>query len=122
MQIFNRSNTRNTGTLKMLTSSLLVGGGNVPGAGISLQVSTVPVNSEQPLHRHEPEQCYYILAGEGLMTVDSDQARLVAGDAVHVPSNALHGIKNTGTGPLEYLTANAPAFEPEYEKRLWPEG
>ncbi len=25
-----------------------------------MQISEVPVGSEQPIHNHEPEQCYYI--------------------------------------------------------------
>ena len=42
------------------------------------------------------------------------------GDAIFVPSNATHGIKNTGNNTLTYLTANQ-AFGKQREEELWPE-
>ncbi len=119
MKVFNKGNACHTGSLETLRSYMLIGGRNVEGTGISIQISYIPVNSEQPIHHHEPEQCYYIIRGEGLMTIDDDRENVRAGDAVHIPSNRKHGIKNTGNEPLEYLTANSPAFERGYEAGLW---
>ncbi len=72
------------------------------------------------MHSHDPEQCYYIIKGKGLMVIDGETSEVGAGDAVHIPSRIRHGIKNTGSVALEYLTANAPAFDADYENRLWP--
>jgi mannose-6-phosphate isomerase-like protein (cupin superfamily) len=121
MEIFNKDNTRNTGSLEILKSYMLIGSRNVKDAGISIQISYIPVNSGQPIHSHEPEQCYYIISGNGLMSIDNDEEYVNAGDAVHIPSGKKHGIRNVGTDALQYLTANSPAFSEEYESRLWPE-
>ncbi|HVN97705.1 MAG TPA: cupin domain-containing protein [Syntrophorhabdaceae bacterium] len=92
---------------------------NSTAQDLSLQVSEIPVGSEQPLHVHAPEQCYYIIRGKGLMTVEEETREVSAGNAVYIPSNKRHGIRNTGNEVLEYLTANSPAFEHDYETRLW---
>ena len=54
------------------------------------------------------------------MIIEDEREYVNPGDAVHIPSNSLHGIKNVGDETLEYITANAPAFDEEYEKKLWP--
>jgi mannose-6-phosphate isomerase-like protein (cupin superfamily) len=120
MVICNKNNSYSTGDLATLTSYMLVGRRNVKGAGISVQISFIPVDSEQPVHSHEPEQVYYIIRGEGLMIIEDEREHVCAGDAVFIPGNKKHGILNKGKEILEYLTANAPAFDEEYESRLWP--
>ena len=73
------------------------------------------------MHSHEPEQCYFILEGDGLMTVENETQHVAAGDCIFVPSNHLHGLKNTGPSTLRYFSAAAPSFGGEKElKVLWP--
>jgi mannose-6-phosphate isomerase-like protein (cupin superfamily) len=120
VKIFDRSNSKNTGALPIITSWMLISPQNSGAQNLSLQISEVPVGSEQPLHAHGPEQCYYIIKGRGLMTIEEETREVSAGNVVYIPSNKLHGIMNTGNEVLEYLTANSPAFEREYEDRLWP--
>jgi mannose-6-phosphate isomerase-like protein (cupin superfamily) len=120
MKIFNKHNTYNTGDLEVLKSYMLIGSQNVRNTQISLQISYIPVNSEQPIHQHKPEQCYYIIRGKGLMIIENEQIPVNPGDAIHIPSDKKHGIKNVGDETLEYLTANSPAFDPNYENKLWP--
>ena len=120
MKIFNRGNARNTGNLPMLSSWMLIGARNSPARAISVQISEIPVGSEQPVHNHAPEQCYYIIRGKGLMVIEEESAEVFAGDAIHIPSNRKHGIKNLGDDVLEYLTVNSPMFEEQYENDLWP--
>jgi mannose-6-phosphate isomerase-like protein (cupin superfamily) len=120
MEIFNRDNSKNTGQLPILTSWMLIGPKNSSTQNLSIQISEVPIRSEQPIHQHEPEQCYYIIKGKGLMTIEDESKEVTSGDAVYIPSNANHGIKNIGDEVLKYLTANAPVFSEEYENRLWP--
>lgn len=122
MEIFNRSNSKNTGNLPSLKSWMLIGSRNSAAPAISMQISEIPAGSEQPMHAHAPEQCYYVIRGKGLMTIEDETREVHAGDAVHIPSNKRHGIKNIGETALEYLTANSPAFTKEYEDRLWPSG
>jgi mannose-6-phosphate isomerase-like protein (cupin superfamily) len=120
MEIFNKGNSKNTGQLTTLRSWMLVSPQNSTTKSISMQVSDIPVGSEQPVHNHAPEQCYYIIKGKGLMIMEDDTREVNAGDAVYIPSNMKHGIKNIGNEVLEYLTANSPAFSKQYEDNLWP--
>ena len=119
MKVYNKNNSYNTGDLKVLESHMLIGSRNVPEAAISIQISVIPVNSEQDVHSHSPEQCYYIIRGKGMMIIEDEECVVRAGDAIYIPANKKHGIKNTGEKELEYLTANTPAFSNEYEEKLW---
>jgi mannose-6-phosphate isomerase-like protein (cupin superfamily) len=120
MEVFNRANSKNTGSLQILTSWMLISPQNTSTGNISIQVSEIPVGSEQPVHNHGPEQCYYIIKGKGLMILEGETREVGEGDAIYIPSNKKHGIKNAGTVALEYLTANSPAFDKEHEDTLWP--
>jgi mannose-6-phosphate isomerase-like protein (cupin superfamily) len=120
MKIFNRDNSNNTGSLKILSSWILISPQNTASQNLSLQISEIPIGSEQPIHNHEPEQCYYIIKGKGLMLIENESQKVKAGDAIFIPSNFRHGIKNMGNEILEYITANAPAFSKDYEAALWP--
>jgi len=120
MEIFNKGNSKNTGQLPILSSWMLISPQNSSARGISVQISEIPVSSAQPMHNHDPEQCYYIIKGSGLMIIEDETRQVSAGDAVYIPSNKKHGIKNIGDGVLEYLTANSPVFTREYENALWP--
>ena len=120
VEIFNKSNSRNTGELPILTSWMLIGSQNSSTRNISLQVSEIAVGSEQPIHNHDPEQCYYLIKGRGIMIIENETKEVTAGDAVYIPPNKKHGIKNIGNDFLEYLTVNSPVFSKQYENSLWP--
>jgi mannose-6-phosphate isomerase-like protein (cupin superfamily) len=120
MEIFNKTNSRNTGSLDILTSYMLISPQNTSAKNLSIQISVIPVGSKQPIHAHEPEQCYYIMKGKGLMIIEDETKEVTSGDAIYIPSNKDHGIKNLGDIALEYLTANSPVFTKEYEDALWP--
>ena len=54
------------------------------------------------------------------MIIEEESREVFAGDAVYIPSNSNHGIKNIGNDVPEYLTANTPAFSDQYETTHWP--
>jgi quercetin dioxygenase-like cupin family protein len=120
MEIFNKSNSRNTGKLEILASHMLISPQNSSTRNLSIQISTIPKGSGQPIHAHDPEQCYYIIKGTGIMIIEDETREVTSGDAIYIPSNKKHGIKNIGDGALEYLTANSPVFTKDYEDSLWP--
>jgi mannose-6-phosphate isomerase-like protein (cupin superfamily) len=66
---------------------MLIAPQNASAQGISMQISEVPIRSEQPVHNHDPEQCYYIIKGKGLMIAENETGEVSAGEAVYVPSN-----------------------------------
>jgi mannose-6-phosphate isomerase-like protein (cupin superfamily) len=55
------------------------------------------------LHRHEPAEAYYILAGTGAMSIDGEVYEVGAGSAIFVPSDSIHAIANTGADVLRLL-------------------
>lgn len=116
------TNNRNTkfGLYDGFSTNLLIGELNSGTQDISIQITEVDQNKMQYLHSHEQAQCYYIISGLGLMIIDDQKAEVKKGDAVFIPSNAKHGIKNIGDTKLTYLTANK-AFGTERENELWPE-
>lgn len=120
MRVFN-PRTSFSGGMEGLASFMLIGEKNAGVGSISLQYSEVQAGYEQPLHRHQPEQCYYIISGTGLMIIEEESCQVDEGDAIYIPPDALHGIKNNGPAVLKYLTANAPAFGADYEMSLWPQ-
>ncbi len=75
----------------------------------------------QHLHSHEQEQCYFIIEGEGEMTVGEETAKVGPGDCVFIPSNEPHGLKNTGKRVLKYLSAASPSWGSEELMDLWPD-
>ncbi|MHC4479191.1 MAG: cupin domain-containing protein [Planctomycetota bacterium] len=115
-------NKRNspTGQYDGFVTYLLIGEENVGAKNISIQITDVDENGEQFLHSHKPEQCYYIIEGKGLMTVDDETREVFAGDAIYIPSHSQHGIRNIANGPLKYLTANSPCFGKIQETKIWP--
>ena len=54
---------------------------------------------------------YVIIAGRGQMTVGDETHAVAAGDLVYIPSDAPHGIENTGAETLRYVSAATPAFD-----------
>jgi len=119
MLITNSQNTR-AGKYSGFSTYLLIGESNSGSKEISIQVTKVEPNRMQFLHSHEEEQCYYIISGTGQMIIDGQTKEVKDGDAVFVPSDSSHGIKNNGNTRLTYLTANR-AFGKLNELELWPE-
>jgi len=55
-------------------------------------------------HVHEGEmEAFYILSGEAGYDDNGETVTLYPGDTTHTPSGAGHGIKSTGTVPLEMI-------------------
>jgi mannose-6-phosphate isomerase-like protein (cupin superfamily) len=87
---------------------------------LTTSVVQIQPGGEQRIHRHDPEQVYYILEGSGVMTVASETARVQRGDCVFIPSGAPHGLRNDGQTSLRYFSAAAPSFEPKELEQFWP--
>lgn len=77
----------------------------------SLAEETLPPGAAVTPHYHlELEEIYYLIEGQGLMTVGDEEREVQAGDAIYVPCGARHTLKNTGTEPLRLLVTCGPAF------------
>jgi mannose-6-phosphate isomerase-like protein (cupin superfamily) len=117
MLISNANNTR-FGQYDGFSTSLLVGEENAHSSEISIQITDVLPGKMQTIHKHPQAQCYYIIEGLGRMIIGDEEANVSKGDAVFIPGNELHGIKNRGESILKYLTANQ-GFGEQKENEIW---
>jgi len=77
----------------------------------SLAEATLRPGQATRPHRHlMTEEIYYVLGGEGLMTMDTDRQAVCSGDAVLIPPGAWHSIANTGERDLVFLCCCSPAY------------
>jgi len=62
-----------------------------PGKRLSLQ-----------RHRYRDEH-WYMLSGEAVVTIGSEDLHVKSGQSVDIPRGALHRITNSGTGPVMFI-------------------
>lgn len=66
------------------------------------------------LHQHaDMEEICYILSGVGEVRVGGEVRPIGEGDAVYLPPQIDHNIKNTGSSPLRFLTVAAMVMQPQ---------
>ena len=77
----------------------------------SLAEEVLPAGKSVSRHYHlETEEVYYILHGEGRMTVGSEAKDVSAGDAIFIPRGSTHTLENTGQTPMTILLVCGPAY------------
>ena len=93
---------------------------------VVLAVTLKPGQAPHPAHRHSEEEFMILAEGAGTWRVDDKDFPAVKGDAFYAAPWSMHGIKNTGEGPLTYYMVKwsgkgveAPAG-PAEEKRAEP--
>ena len=65
-------------------------------------------------HVHKvQEQVYYVLEGEGILTLDDARHLMHPHDYVYVPPGVRHSFTNTGTNGLVFLVITTPASDDE---------
>lgn len=65
-------------------------------------------------HVHQvQEQVYYVLEGEGVLTLGDERHLMRASDYVYVPPGVRHSFHNTGTSGLVFLVITTPAADAE---------
>ncbi|MFC1849731.1 cupin domain-containing protein [candidate division CSSED10-310 bacterium] len=103
-----------------ITSYLLVSSLTCDSKKLTITLVDMAPGGIQKIHAHEPEQMYFLLEGEGIMTVNGEEEKIGAGDCVFFDSFAEHGLENTGTTRLRYLSAASPSFSKDDCLKLWP--
>jgi mannose-6-phosphate isomerase-like protein (cupin superfamily) len=73
-----------------------------------------------PNHFHPYDEVIYVLEGEGVLYIDSDEAPLEPGSCVHLPARLVHCLANTGTTELRLLGVFRPAGSPA--EAYYPDG
>jgi len=86
---------------------------------VVLAVTLKPGQAPHPAHQHAEEELMILATGSGEWHVDGKQFPAKGGDVVYAAPWIMHGIKNTGDGPLVYYMVKwsgkgvAPAVRPE---------
>src|SRR5262245_3262866 len=102
-----------------ITSYLLASPWTSPAEQLTTTLAVLQPGGVQRLHRHPPEQVYFILEGQGLMTVGDETQRVGPGDCIFIPSGQTHGLQNDGKETVRYFSAAAPAYEPGHLEKTW---
>ncbi len=74
-----------------------------PTESLTAGVGEIGPGDRLGAHQHTPPEVYHVLAGEGAVLIGSEEYRVVSGTAVFIPSNAVHGLRNTGRDTLRFL-------------------
>jgi mannose-6-phosphate isomerase-like protein (cupin superfamily) len=69
-------------------------------------------------HTLRTSEVYYILTGQGLMTINGESAPVAPNCVVYIPPNAVQYIENTCDTTLEFLCIVDPAWRESDEKIL----
>ena len=86
---------------------------------LSLAEASVPVGSATLLHLHKrSEEIYYILDGEGVMTLGNERFEVKPGDSILISPETPHQIQNTGKIALRFLCCCAPAYSHDDTKLI----
>ncbi|MFC5662195.1 cupin domain-containing protein [Kitasatospora misakiensis] len=76
----------------------------------AVEWARIPPGGVSGEHLHtRTREVYVLLAGEGEVTLDGRRYPIRAGDAVLTAVGTRHGLRNTGSGPLEWLVIELPA-------------
>lgn len=67
-------------------------------------------------------EVYYILQGEGVLSINNEERRVCKDDTILIPAGAVQSVENTGTEPLEFLCIVDPAWRPEVEHIIKQDG
>ena len=77
----------------------------------SLAEASIAPGSTTRLHRHHhSEEIYYIVAGDGHMTLGHEHFPITVGDVIYIPPGTPHCVENRGLVPLRILCSCAPAY------------
>jgi quercetin dioxygenase-like cupin family protein len=91
-------------------SKALVGPKNSGSKKIDFRISRYAPNAYVQEHAHRiQEQVYYVLEGEGLLTLGKEKHLMRAHDYVYVPPGVRHSFTNTGLAGLVFLVITTPA-------------
>src|SRR5690349_6101414 len=83
----------------------LLSGDRPATSQMTLGVTDVGPGQPNPFHphRHAQAEIYYVLSGEGTVSIDGVEHPLRAGTSVFIPGDVWHGARNTGRDTLKLL-------------------
>lgn len=97
------SSTPNLGTHVLLRSEETAGHVSVT------EILVPPGSAGPPLHRHDFDEAFYLLAGELVFQVEDALATKGPGELAFAPRNVAHTLANHSGAPARYLLICTPA-------------
>lgn len=100
----------------------LLSADRTPTGRLTLGVAELPPGGRDDLvtHRHAQTEAYYVLEGEGLVSIDGMDHPVRAGSAVFLPGDCDHGAVNTGRVTMRLLYVFAADSFDQVEYRFTP--
>jgi mannose-6-phosphate isomerase-like protein (cupin superfamily) len=97
----------NDGAKGVLSFRTLFSAGTTETGSLTVGVADLEPGDWLGLHCHTPAEVYYVVDGEGIVSLDGVEHSVSAGTAVFIPGNTEHGIRNPGSAPLRFFYAFA---------------
>ncbi|KST58698.1 hypothetical protein AO398_20825 [Methylobacterium sp. GXS13] len=93
-----------------IQSQQLIWSNNSPDAQVTITLVTMVPGAVSKRHAHaHAEQIWIVEQGEGLLLLADDRSESIhPGDIIRTPAGEVHGVENTGLGPLIYLAVTTP--------------
>ena len=80
----------------------------------NIDVAHITITDKSTPHLHrKTEEIYFILKGEGLVTIDDEQQKVEKDDTILIPKNKFHSIDKLSSEPLELLAITSPGYDPD---------
>jgi quercetin dioxygenase-like cupin family protein len=99
-------------------SKALVDPANAGTERIDFRISRYAPMAHVEEHSHKvQEQVYYVLEGEGVLTLEDERHLMRAHDYVYIPPGVRHAIANTGLAGLVFIVATTPATDEPVPRR-----
>lgn len=101
-----------------LTQGLVGEGRPILAEGFCMGVVTLDPNGGQvPWHSHPNEEVYLVLEGSLELALGEVLGEVLAGQAVHIPSDTFHQLTNRGPEPARFVYVYSPAGEVDHWKQ-----
>jgi mannose-6-phosphate isomerase-like protein (cupin superfamily) len=81
----------------------LFSGDATPTRELTTGFAVVPVGGWLGLHRHTASETYFVLEGEGVVTLEGQEHLVRRESTVLIPGDTEHGVRNTGDGELRFF-------------------
>lgn len=68
-----------------------------------MRIFDLPPGTASPWHQHDWEHEVFVLAGSGLAISNEDETVVGPGDAIFIPPNEMHCLKNNGQDAFRFM-------------------
>jgi quercetin dioxygenase-like cupin family protein len=92
-----------------LTTNVLLRGEETGGQMSVTEIVVPPGSAGPPLHTHDFDEAFYVLAGELILQVADALVTRGAGELSFAPRNVAHTLSNQSDAPARYVLVCTPA-------------